>query len=277
MLLRQNCVRDRECEQCPFQSDCVVWDAFYTRMEQRPGYVTGKESVGYLITCNDRCCHFQKGSHLQFSLTLFGSCIAFFGIYLQAFTYLGMVGLGKEQARFRIVHIQTHNERTILENGMVDMNRLPTDSVQAYVDRRMEQFQDWDGYLQVTFKTPLSMKYQGQFLHRFDGTALVQGAARRLQMLQYYVGQPQEMQLIEYYPRVEAQRCSQTKASRHSTTQQNQMKMAGIIGSVRLGEVSSQCLELLLAGELLHIGKNTSFGYGEYHIKPVAHADNFYE
>ena len=53
MLLRKNCIADRDCEACRFQDNCMVWNAFYTPMRLKPGYVTGKESLGYLIECDN--------------------------------------------------------------------------------------------------------------------------------------------------------------------------------------------------------------------------------
>ena len=43
--------------------------------------------------------------------------------------------------------------------------------------------------------------------------------------------------------------------------------LRGISGKVVLSEMSEECLDYLLAGELLNIGKNTSFGFGKYRIK----------
>ena len=46
------------------------------------------------------------------------------------------------------------------------------------------------------------------------------------------------------------------------------MSMKGIKGYVLLGglpaEAMDECLTYMLAGELIHIGKNTSFGFGRF-------------
>jgi CRISPR/Cas system endoribonuclease Cas6 (RAMP superfamily) len=47
------------------------------------------------------------------------------------------------------------------------------------------------------------------------------------------------------------------------------MLLRGIRGSCRLSDVDRTAMALLLAGELLHIGKNTSFGFGRYTVKNV--------
>lgn len=40
----------------------------------------------------------------------------------------------------------------------------------------------------------------------------------------------------------------------------------GGIGEMLLSGIPEKLLPILLAGEILHIGKNTSFGFGRYHI-----------
>lgn len=77
MLLRQNCVGDRNCGLCRFNQSCVVMHTFYSYMPKKPSYVTGKESVGYLIECNDRKEEYPAGSDFKFYLILFGESIAF--------------------------------------------------------------------------------------------------------------------------------------------------------------------------------------------------------
>ena len=54
MLLRQNCIADKNCHKCHFHKSCIVQHTFYSVMEKKPAYVTGDESVGYLIECMDR-------------------------------------------------------------------------------------------------------------------------------------------------------------------------------------------------------------------------------
>ena len=41
MLLRQNCVSDRDCETCRFNQVCVVQHTFYSPMEKKPDYAGG--------------------------------------------------------------------------------------------------------------------------------------------------------------------------------------------------------------------------------------------
>ncbi len=44
------------------------------------------------------------------------------------------------------------------------------------------------------------------------------------------------------------------------------MTLRGITGTVVFEDMPDDCLDYLIAGELTHIGRNTSFGFGKYVI-----------
>ncbi|MCC8150319.1 MAG: CRISPR system precrRNA processing endoribonuclease RAMP protein Cas6 [Lachnospiraceae bacterium] len=264
MLLRQNCVRDRKCDRCPFQKRCVVWDTFYSRMEQKPGYVTGKESVGYLIECRDYSTHFATGSRLDFYLTLFGDSIVFFQMYLQAFTYLGMAGLGKNHSRFRLLEVKTMAGRRLMHDNEVDMQCYQIRTLRDYVERRKDSLRQKQGNYTMLFLSPLSMKFQGEYLNRFSGEAVVKGAMRRIEMLNYYIGNEIEMPECSEFPKIAKQRIRREETHRYSSTQDARIRLPGIKGKILFETIPEECLDYLLAGEITHIGKNTSFGFGQY-------------
>lgn len=270
MLLRQNCVCARECEECRFKKVCVVWHTLYSAMEKAPGYVTGKESVGYLIECTDYREEYAEGDQFAFDLILFGNSIAFFNQYLQAFSQLGMAGIGKHKSRYRITEVKNTRGYRIISGNTVDMREYRISSVGDYITWRKQELSEMQGSYTVRFVTPLCMKYQGEFLTEFQNEAIFSGILRRLQMLNYYEGYEPELPDIEAYPRLVSQTVKRAGTERYSSTQDAKMKLRGIKGELILGSMEEECLDLLLAGELTHIGKNTSFGFGKYVVKKVA-------
>lgn len=266
MLLRQNCVSDRNCEACMFRKSCPVTHTLYTYMENKPDYVTGKESVGYLIECDDKTEVFEKGDRLVFRLTLFGDSIVYFNIYLQAFCHLGMNGLGRSRSRFGIAEIRNMQGEKIVSGNRVDMKKFKVCMLSDYVIARKNELSSNEGKYTMVFTTPLSMKYQKEYMNEFNPEALVKGAARRLQRLNYYIGRAGEIPEFLKYPVILSQTVKTERWKRYSSTQNTTMPLRGITGTIVFEDIPNECMDYLIAGEVVHIGKNTSFGFGGYYI-----------
>ena len=264
MLLAQNCVTDRDCGKCRFSKVCVVQHTFYTPMEKAPPYMKGPESVGYLIECTDTRTEFRRGSHFEFYLILFGNSIAFFNIYLQAFCQLGMTGLGKHKARFQITEVYNTWNVPVVSGTEVDMSRYRISTVGDYVRDRKAELVRGEGPWGLRFITPLCMKHRQSFLQQFDGEALVRGAARRVQILNYYTGRAADLPEMAEYPEIVSQKVRKESVERYSGTRDSRMTLRGIAGTAVFGRMPEECLDWLIAGELVHMGKNTSFGFGKY-------------
>ncbi len=67
-------------------------------------------------------------------------------------------------------------------------------------------------------------------------------------------------------PVITLQEVRPISVKRYSNRRNSSMPLNGIKGRLVIRDVSEEVLTLLLGGELLHIGKNTSFGYGGYKV-----------
>ena len=267
MLLRQNCIADKNCHKCHFYESCIVQHTFYSVMEKKPAYVTGDESVGYLIECMDRRTKYKKGSRFEFFLTLFGESIVFFNSYLQAFHQLGMAGIGKLHSRFRICEIRNTEGELLVLGSQVDMSRYVIHTISDYILYRKETLLNMNGKWTLTFQTPLSMKHRRYFMQEFYSEALVKGAARRIQMLNYYTGTESIFPEFAEYPEIDEQRVRKEAVRRYSGTHNSHITLHGISGNVVFQNMPEECLDYLIAGELTHMGRNTSFGFGKYVLR----------
>ena len=84
MLLRANCISDRNCDNCDFYKECIVQRTMYSQFENKPDFITTGDSVGYVVECENYEEEFPTGSTLTFNLILFGKTIVYFNQYLQA-------------------------------------------------------------------------------------------------------------------------------------------------------------------------------------------------
>ena len=292
MLLRANCVRGRECESCDFESECIVQRIMYSKYEKKPSFVTTGESVGYVLECDNYKEEFYQGDQLSFQLILFGKNIVYFNQYLQAISMLGASGLGKHQAHFVIIAVKNQYRQDILIHNSIDMGNYVISTVGEYVDYRIKQMQRGKSYTEqeaygranlsqkngvastgyegmLVFHTPFTVKYQGAFIQDLHMDPVIASIRRRLYMLDCFEGIEAEISGTET-----PERCSYHKATvqlegvnRYSNRRDSAMTLRGIRGKVWFEGADEETMKLLFAGELLHVGKNTSFGFGEFEVR----------
>lgn len=271
MLLRANCVRDRECAYCDFESECIVRRTMYSKYDIVPPFVKTNDSIGYILECENHDEEFYEGDSLQFQLILFGKAIVYFNQYLQAFFALGMEGIGKAHARYQIVSVTNTQNQPLLENGAVYMKNYQVQTIDEYVKYRMGRIFGTECQNRIVFHTPLTLKYHGAFLEEYHMEAIWDAVLRRIYMLECFEGIENTVYDISELkdselPDIEWQESHNVGVRRYSSTQDRKMVLSGIKGFVQLDLIPDQMLPVFLAGELIHIGKNTSFGFGRYSV-----------
>lgn len=268
MLLRANCIRDRKCECCYFASECMIHHTMYSQFEKKPRFVTTGESIGYVIECDNYRQKFAKDDTLMFHLILFGRTAVYFNLFLQAIHMLGMNGLGKHESHFQIADIANTDGELILDGVDVHMERYQVKQIRTYVEHRLKTLKGTVP-AKMIFETPLTMKYNGDFLREFHMDAIIRSVKRRIYMLDCFEGIDGEEAFDHHYllPVIRHQEVRRRAVRRFSTRKQSAMYLNGIQGEIKLGQIEPETLGLLLAGELIHIGKNTSFGFGKYRME----------
>lgn len=269
MLLRANCIRNRECEICDFDEECIVQRTMYSKFNNKPEFITTGESVGYVIECENYQERFEAGDLLKFNLILFGKTIVYFSQYMQALFALGQSGLGSDFAKFMIVEVRNTRKQSILDGTNIYMKYYKVETLQDYVDYRKAQMEGRERKHSISFHTPLTQKYHGNFLQEFHMEAIVKSIQRRVYMLNCFEGYDVEEFYYEQFhvPEIVWQEARIIKVKRYSSRQDSAMYLRGIKGKIQLKELPEDILDILLVGELLHIGKNTSFGFGRYTIE----------
>lgn len=303
MLLLSNCIRDENCASCDFEEDCLVRRMMYPKMEIRPAFMTqeGRDSEGYVLECENTEEEFLRGDILEFQLILFGRTIVYFTQFLQAFHYLGMQGLGKHHLPFRIRCVTNSTGRVVVEGSNVYKENLQIMQVEDYVRYRLSRLSSGrpghgadgsqtakeEGENQGTekpqllqdessgessrlvFHSPLTLKHKGRMQKQFSSEALLAALERRLFILNCFEGHREgedfhRILVQNHIPDLLGQRTYMEKVTRYSGTHDSKVSFTGIKGYCDLAGIDAVTKALLIAGELVHIGKNTSFGFGRY-------------
>lgn len=273
MLLLANCVRDEyryrhadhpngnPCEECEFEEECLVRRILYSEYMIRPPFVPQGESAGYLFECEDYRMAVGAGDTLSFNMLLFGRTIVFLNPILQALYMLGNAGLGKAHARFEITEVRNQFGEPVMREGNVYKKNYRTQTVLDYVNYRLRHPASGS----MTVRTPMTLKYNGEELRRFDAEAFLRAVCRRIYMLDSYEGiETESMRGMLELPEIREQHAIRTEVPRYSGTRNQYIYLHGIRGNILWEHLTEETYAVFLAGELLHIGKNVTFGFGKY-------------
>lgn len=265
MLLRANCIRDRDCKSCDFEQECIVRRTMYSKFERKPDFVTTGESVGYVLECENYEELFDAGDILEFQLILFGKTIVYFSQFLQAIYHLGSAGIGKEHAQYDLIFIRNTKGKDIMRGRNIQMEQYRVQTLGGYVDYRLRQTASWEN--RIRFKTPVTLKYQGVFQEKLTLEAILPALFRRLYILNCFEGLDcGELSFEGERPETFWENSQKIAVYRYSNTKKQKIALYGVKGELQLSDLPKELLPVLLAGEIMHIGKNTSFGFGRYRI-----------
>lgn len=274
MLLRANCISDRNCDLCEFEKDCLVRRIMYPSMDIQPSFMSSGESIGYVIECEDYHDFFFAGDTMSFNLVLFGKSIVCFSQFLNAFYALGMSGLGKELGKFGIVRVTNSKNEPILAGDNVIMANYKVMQLSDYISYRKEQFRKKAFNGALRFQSPTTITYKKEPLKEFRIEAVIEAICRRIYMLDCFEGIESNIYDKAFLaslraPAVYSEQHNEVSVRRFSNHKKMAMYLKGIEGELRFEaeEMSEVLMDLILAGELTHIGKNTSFGFGRYKLK----------
>lgn len=281
MMIRQNCIRpevnrrDEDCKDCGCREECLVQRFLYTPVTIQPSFSAEKLSMGYLFECENYYEEFHEGDTFEFHVTLFGKSRVYFNLLLQALWALGSNGLGKEKGRFFISEILNSRKESILICDSQEMrilkDRYYPETLAGYAQFRMRQLKKNGCQMKLKFQTETAIKYQKQLMTEFNMEAILSNLARRVYLFNCFEGVEMDLddfmdEMLRELPEIQYQQAANIQVRRFSSRQMSNMRLDGIKGEVWLDSLPSRILPYLLAGEVIHIGKNISFGFGRYRL-----------
>lgn len=260
MLLAAHCIRDRYCETCDFRVECVIQRIMYSPFDIKPKFVTEGECAGYVIECEDYRTDFEAGDTLDFTIILFGKTIALFNPLIQAILSLGQAGLGMEHSRFQVVSVSNSKNELLLYGNSINMGNYDIKTLADYVQYRRKRA----GGKRMLFHSPTSIKSNGWMLKEFDAEAIVRALSRRLYLLDCYEGIETNQLRFDNIPALLKHSERGTPFSCYATRHQQKVHLEGIRGWADFDRVDENLYLLMLAGEIMHVGKRVSLGFGRY-------------
>ncbi len=204
----------------------------------------------------------------SFQITLFGKGIEFYNNTLLAIERTGQNGIGK--MRFRFSPEVFSGGFLVYENGKLMAKPLIM-TIDDYIASRIRPTDKW----LLSFKTPTRVIHKGRLARRFTLTGVVASLIRRIDLLTslhqepgFSLRLPPAKDLFEGLSVIE-DRTYPVQHTSYSGRQKEKLRLQGFMGDVVLSGWNKVLWNLLVAGEIIHVGKGTSFGFGTYKIQEV--------
>ena len=260
---------------CVLGNGCAYGYNFETLL---PGKKEAAPRPFIIRTAHDRRKYLQPGDQFSFELLLIGHSQKYLPFFILFFRTLGeQNGLGRKRARCGLRQVEAFNPYQRGQRQVVYQGETET-MIQADLaisgDDLMERAQELSAkQITLRFVTPTEIKVDKKLVDSGPSFPILIKALRRRAnlVLKAHVAAEAHLdgqQWVEQAERIRIVACqNQWKGwSRVSGRQNKAVKMGGLTGRVTYDGFLQPYLPLLCLGELVHVGKKTVFGNGQYQI-----------
>lgn len=260
------------CRNCHKIRACVYFQIFESQDNSYKNLGYHYKPHPYIITPSQKNL-FACGEELEFQITFFGHFIKHIDFFVAAFKGMGSTGLGKNRKHFSLSKIFDNltNKPVYLDNEVYAKN-ISNISVQDYSKKHLQksnlQLHNQPKDLLLTFLTPGRFAENGKVLKSINSKLLMDSIIRRYSTMHTFYGEMDRDDLkTEKRFAIEPNQTCYKKWNRYSNRQERKVQQSGILGSFYIRDVNTKVIALLHSMEILHVGKNTSFGLGKIKIE----------
>jgi hypothetical protein len=220
----------------------------------------------------------RKGEELIFNVILFGSAISHIPLFLLAIAQAGRDGLADGTITYELKDARVVDafEDTNIEFYKAKIGKihheprlLPFDKVAAGF--RTEEFKNLNR-VSIEFLTPYRVKRTQKALESPDFFLIARSLLRRLMSLSRFhcddrisLDYKHLMELASQVKLVE-NKIEWYDWGKYSPKNESKSQIGGLFGKVTYEGPLAEFLPYLIYGQLVHIGKNTAYGLGKYHL-----------
>lgn len=260
---------DLECSDCRLRTNCVYSHIFETPVEAVGQQFDGSHAPHPYVfePPLEGKRDYAPGDQLDFSLLLVGETAQKLPFLICAVERFEEYGLGGSRLSFTLRNVSDGHRDSLLDPTHADVIApQPLD-----LSGRLAEILAAD-VLTVRFVTPVRIQHRGSIARTVDFGLLIRNLLRRLSLLVSAYGRP-----VEDYDydsaigrasraSVTADRLRWVDLQRYSNRQGRHMRYGGLVGTMIVHDHWQEFAELLVLGEAMHVGKNTTFGLGQYRL-----------
>jgi len=268
-------LRGKDCEQCLLRNKCVYCYVFLTPPPPGAGRMRKYPYAPHPFVLEpppERYRFYRIGEKIRFGLVLVGKGNEYLPYFIYAFDEMGQVGIGRGKGRFRLLAVYRERADGSFERIYDGETKVLTQTDEASPLGALLTSDGCGGAVSVAFLTPTRLKGNGRFASQVDFQLFIRSLLRRASSLLYFhCGVELDVNYRELIRRAGDVRTVNSSLrwydwERYSSRQGTRMKLGGLVGSVEFAGDIGEFMPLIKFGEIVHIGKGTSFGLGKYVI-----------
>ncbi|MCB1188813.1 MAG: CRISPR system precrRNA processing endoribonuclease RAMP protein Cas6 [Leptospiraceae bacterium] len=283
VLKETSCLKsDNLCDICSIPT-CPYYQIIHDKNDKiEAGYLEYRP-YPYIINASDKYLFF-RGELLDINITIFGDYAKYLKNFISAFQKMGEIGFGDYKNKFQVSSVRDaltgdllfgNNEiaqkqpkqMTILEYigykfGTTHINHgTNTENNQNVFARQILK------NIQITFLTPTKLSNKIENIDAVKCDTLFEEAIERYTSLHLLYGDFRDEdtlgknQVFTSNGDIEAK-----EKCRYIRPSQQNSDLLGILGTCRISNIDEKMFQLLKTLEILHIGKNASYGMGKVKI-----------
>ncbi len=274
-------VKGRKCNDCILKEKCIYSYVFETPLPSDAKIMRKYTSAPHPFLIEpppDRRRGYTPEDEITFGLTLLGRAIDYLPYFIYTFDELGKTGIGKGRGKYKLqtvtnfgAEVDSEDESRLIYSSSTKILKPIKPSFLSFPSQQKEN--NTSKLLTLNFLTPARIIYNKHLTLDLEFHILIRNFLRRLSLLYYFHcgGDPSGWDfkgIIEKAQdvKVKKRNLKWYDWERYSARQETKMKMGGCVGKITFEGDIEPFIDLIRAGEVLHVGKGTGFGLGRYEI-----------
>lgn len=284
-------LKKNDCDDCILKEKCVYSYVFETPPPSDTKMMRKYKSAPHPFVIEpppEKRRGYTPKDEISFGLTLIGRAIDYIPYFIYTFDELGKMGIGKGRGKYELKTVGAYGD-TPFNNDNSIIYSSDTKTLKSFKPSSLSFPQHWESSLNsdskegeaaprpysmtLDFLTPTRLIYDGHLTLDLEFHMLIRQLLRRISLLSYFhcgidMSDWDFRGIIEKAKEVTVKKRNLKwyEWERYSARQDTRLNMGGFVGDVTFeGDIES-FMPLINAGEVLHVGKGTSFGLGKYGI-----------
>lgn len=270
-------IRNKECDDCLLKSRCIYSYVFETPPPQDSQILRKYEKAPHPFVIEppfETKTHYQPGDTVNFGLILLGKAAEYLPYFIYTFEELGKIGIGKGRGRYELREVSCEG-RQIYNSVERQLKSTPPCSP-SLLKRGSGGVGSDSHFLTLNFLTPTRIVINNDLIVEPEFHQIIRPLLRRISTISYFhYGERLDLDFKGLIERAQTVKVKERHTEwydweRYSARQDVRMSLGGFVGKMTFEGELGEFMEFIELGEMLHVGKGTSFGLGKYTVTPPA-------